>query len=140
MFRSQLNLSLRRIALITVLIGSLCSTAARAEQNFGCANYMLPLCKTWLKVAVERDRAEVEHILKTDPVQLTSSGMCAGVVVGISETLRAFQLSCPPDGVTNDQLVRMVVSQIEKHPETLHEDSLHRASKRGHDRHLVIQA
>jgi hypothetical protein len=28
----------------------------------------------------------------------------------------------PASGVTNEQLVRMVVSQIEKHPEQLHED------------------
>ncbi len=33
-----------------------------------------------------------------------------------------FELSCPPNGVTNEQLVRMVVSQIETHPEQLHED------------------
>jgi hypothetical protein len=128
MFRSQLNLSLRMIVVSVALIAPLGSTTSHAEQNFGSANYMLPLCKTWLKVAVERDRAEVEHILKTDPVRLTSSGMCAGVVVGISETLRAFQLSCPPDGVTNDQLVRLVVSQIEKHPENLHEDFIVPAS------------
>jgi len=32
------------------------------------------------------------------------------------------EASCPPDGVTNEQLVRMVVSEIEKHPDRLHED------------------
>jgi hypothetical protein len=81
---------------------------------------MLPLCKAWLKV-VERD-PEAITILRTDPIRLTTAGMCAGTVVGILEALRMFELACPPTGVTNDQLVRMVVSEIEKHPEQSHED------------------
>jgi hypothetical protein len=129
MFRSQLNLGLRWIILATALAcSSLGSTTTRAEQSVGSANYMLPLCKTWLKIAVERDKEEIANILKTDPARLTSSGMCAGMVIGILETLRVVQLSCPPDGLTNEQLVRMVVDQIEKHPENLHEDFIVPAS------------
>jgi hypothetical protein len=123
MFRYQLTLSLRGFLLIaapTASFGS--STTAPAEENLGSSNYMLPLCKTWLKIAVDRDKEEIVRILKTEPIRLTSSGMCAGVVIGIFESLRTFQLSCPPDSVTNDQLVRMVVSQIETHPEGLHKD------------------
>jgi hypothetical protein len=41
-------------------------------------------------------------------------GICAGMVVGISETLRMFGTLCPPDGVSNEQLVRIVVNQIER--------------------------
>jgi Rap1a immunity proteins len=93
-----------------------------ADQNVGSAGYMLPLCRTWLKIAIEKDRETVRDILSTEPVRLTTAGMCAGEVVGISEALRVFELSCPPDGVTSEQLVRMVVSEIEKHPERLHED------------------
>ena len=48
--------------------------------------------------------------------------MCAGEVIGIAETLRMFEISCPPEGVTNQQMVRMAVNEIEKHPERLHED------------------
>jgi hypothetical protein len=85
---------------------------AHAEQeNRGSANYMLPLCKTWLNVAVEKDRQALRQILVDDPFRLVTGGMCAGVVVGIEETLRTFELACPPDGVTNEQLVRMVVSR-----------------------------
>jgi hypothetical protein len=129
MFRTQLNLGLRWIVLVTALAcWSLSSTAIRAEQNVGSANYMLPLCKTWLKIAVEHDKEEITNILKTAPVTLTSSGMCAGMVIGILETLRVVQMSCPPDGISNEQLVRMVVSQIEKHPENLNEDFIVPAS------------
>jgi hypothetical protein len=115
--------SLRGIVVIAALIASLGSSAtARAEGRLASSNFMLPLCKTWLKITVDRDKEENLSILKTQPYRLTSAGMCAGVVIGILESLRVFQLSCPPDGVTNEQLVQMVVSQIEKHPEKLHED------------------
>jgi Rap1a immunity proteins len=95
---------------------------ASGQENLGSSNYMLPLCKTWLKIAVDHDKEEIVSILKTKPTMLTSSGVCAGVVIGIFESLRAFELSCPPNGVTNDQLVRMIVSHIERHPEKLNED------------------
>jgi hypothetical protein len=119
MFRSQLK---GGIVLAAALVGSLGSAVANADEDVSSANYMLPLCKTWLKVNVEHDRDEIKHILTTDPVQFTSSGMCAGFVIGVTETLRVAKVSCPPDGITNDQLVRMVVDQIEKYPERLHED------------------
>ena len=55
--------------------------------------------------------------------------MCAGVVVGISETLRMFELACPPELVSYEPLVRMVVAEIEKHPEQLTEDFIVLASE-----------
>jgi hypothetical protein len=123
MFRSQLSTSLPGIVVIAAIITALGSpAAARAEENLASSNFMLPLCKTWLRMTVDRDKEESARILKTEPIKLTSAGMCAGVVIGIFESLRVFQFSCPPDGVTNEQLVRMVVSEIEKHPEKLHED------------------
>jgi hypothetical protein len=98
------------------------ATSTQAEENKGSANYMLPLCKTWLKIGIDKDIEAFRNILRTDPIQLTTSGMRAGTVVGIAETLRTFELACPPKGVTNDQLVRMVISEVERHPEKLHED------------------
>ena len=71
----------------------------------------------------------IKSIFRTDAVaRLISAGMCAGVVSGILETLRMLELSCPPEGVTNDQLVRMVVAEIERHPEKMHEDFIVPAS------------
>src|SRR5436309_608706 len=106
--------TLMRRLLMVMALGLATLVQAQAEENRGSANYMLPLCKAWLKV-VERD-PEAITILRTDPIRLTTAGMCAGTVVGILEALRMFELACPPTGVTNDQLVRMVVSEIEKHP------------------------
>jgi Rap1a immunity proteins len=112
---------MRRLMVALLALAALRPAAARAEQNYGSANHMLPLCKDWLKVA-EKDIEAIKSILRREPGRLTAVGMCAGFVVGVSEALRAFELSCPPDGISNEQLVRMVVSEVEKHPELLHED------------------
>ena len=71
---------------------------------------------------VETDVEEVGSIVKMEPIRLTSSGMCAGVVIGIAETLRTLELACPPYQVSNEQLFRMVVEEIEKHPERMPEE------------------
>jgi hypothetical protein len=61
---------------------------AQAQENRGSAKYMLPFCQTWLKVAAERDLEVRGSMLKTEqPMRLTTE-MCAGLVVGVAETLR----------------------------------------------------
>jgi hypothetical protein len=120
---------MRRLVIVVLTLAMLGPPAqADAEPSYGSANYMLPLCKTWLKIAVDKDAKAFKNILPREPVQLTTAGMCAGVVIGISETLRTFKFACPPQGVTNEQLVRMVVSEIEKHPENRNEDFIVPAS------------
>lgn len=59
------------------------------------------------------------------------AGWCSGFVWGVSlaaDSWRAQAMedqSCRmPDGVTGAQLVRIVVSYLEQHPEELHEDQL----------------
>jgi hypothetical protein len=50
----------------------------QAQENRGSANYMLPFCQTWLKVAVERDPEVVGSIFKTEePIRLTHLQECA---------------------------------------------------------------
>jgi hypothetical protein len=96
---------------------------AQAQENRGSAKYMLPFCQTWLKVAAARDVEVVGSILKTEePIRVMTSGMCAGVVVGVAETLRTVELACPPEHVSYEPLVRTVIAEIEKHPEQLGED------------------
>jgi hypothetical protein len=95
---------------------------ARAEENLGSAENMAPLCKAWLKLTIDRDFDAIKNTMKIEPMRFTTSGMCAGEVIGIMEAMRAFELSCPPDGVSNEQLVRMVIGEIDKHPERLNED------------------
>jgi hypothetical protein len=69
-------------------------------------------------------------LLKTEePIRLTTSGMCAGLVVGVAKTLRIVELACPPEHVSDEPLVRMVVAEIETHPEQLGEDFIVLASE-----------
>jgi hypothetical protein len=119
----------RVIIFVFLLTVAASGRQAHAEQeNRGSANYMLPLGKAWLTVAVEKDRQALRQTLVDDPFRLVTGGMCAGIVVGIEEALRTFELACPPDGITNEQLVRMVVNEIERHPEKMHEDFIVPAS------------
>ena len=119
---------MRRL-IIKVLMLAVLAPAAQAEQNFSSANVVLPLCKTWLKTAIDNDVEAIRDVVKTEPIQLATAGMCAGFVVGIAETLRSLRLSCPPDRVTNEVLVRMVVSEFEKRPERLGENFIVPASE-----------
>ena len=120
---------MKRLTLvITFVLVTLCQ--AQAQENRGSANYMLPFCQTWLKLAAERDPEVRGSILKTEePIRLTTSGMCAGLVVGVAETLRVVELVCPPEHVSDEPLVRMVIAEIEKHPEQLEEDFIVLASE-----------
>ena len=111
----------RLMLVITFVLVTLCQ--GQAQENRGSANYMLPFCKTWLKVTVERDPEVVESILKTEePIRVMTSGMCAGVGGAVAETLRMVELACPPEHVSDEPLVRTVIAEIEKHPEQLGED------------------
>ena len=120
---------MKRLTLvITFVLVTLCQ--AQAQEDRSSANYMLPFCQTWLKVAVARDPEAVGSILKREePIRLTSSGKCAGLVVGIAETLRMVELACPPEHVSDEPLIRMVIAEIEKHPEQLGEDFIVLASE-----------
>jgi hypothetical protein len=118
----------RLMLVITFVLVMLCQ--GQAQENRGSANYMLPFCQTWLKVAVERDPEVVGSIFKTEePIRRPPPGMCAGLVVGVAETLRMVELACPPEHVSDEPLVRMVIAEIEKHPEQLGEDFIVLASE-----------
>ena len=118
----------RLMLVITFVLVTLCQ--GQAQENRGNANYMLPFCQTWLKIAAERDLEVRGSILKTEqPIRLTTAGMCAGLVVGVAETLRVVEVVCPPEHVSDEPLVRMVIAEIEKHPEQLGEDFIVLASE-----------
>jgi hypothetical protein len=90
----------RPMLVITFVLATLCQ--GQAQEDRGSANYMLPSCQTWLKVTVERDPEVVESILKTEePIRVMTSGMCAGVVGGVAETLRMVELACLPEHVSD---------------------------------------
>jgi hypothetical protein len=64
----------------------------------------------------------VERFRKTEPERIVHSSTCFGFVRGVAKTLQALHLMCPPENATAYQLVRMVIDEIEKPPEMMHED------------------
>jgi hypothetical protein len=74
---------MRRLMVMVLVLAALRPAAAYAEQERGSANYMLPLCRAWLKI-VDKDAEAIKDLLRTDAVvRLTAAGMCAGVVIGV---------------------------------------------------------
>jgi hypothetical protein len=63
------------ISVITLVLFSF--GQAHAQRNYGSANYVLPLCKTWLKVVVETDVDEVGSIVEMEPGQRLNTGAVA---------------------------------------------------------------
>jgi hypothetical protein len=115
------------VALATIAAVVLMGRPAQTQEGQGSGNYMLPLCKTWLRMA-SHDFASVKEELKTGdaspggiPMYMIKAGMCAGVVIGISEMLNGSE-ACILTEVNNEQLVRVVVASIEKDPAHMHEN------------------
>jgi Rap1a immunity proteins len=104
-----------------VLITLISESQGQTEENRGSAGYALPLCKTWLDFA-EKEPETVQKMGRTEPVRLTAAGVCVGFVIGVLEALRSAKLSCPPRDISNPQLVRTVLSEIEKHPKQMQQD------------------
>lgn len=93
----------RRRGLILLLTATIPGLAQPARLT---AEIMLPACHAWLA--------------GTDTA---NAGTCAGFVVGVADALVAQGLICVPSGrVSHAQLVKMVIAEIEAHPELLHQD------------------
>jgi hypothetical protein len=87
------------------IFGLVSLSARAADNNYNSANEFLPGCQEL-----------IAH-------QLTfASGRCVGVIHGLAVLGQMSGLLCPPDGVTREQYVRIVVKFIESQPETMHED------------------
>jgi hypothetical protein len=113
---------MRRLAMAAFVLATLTSASqGQMEENRGNAAYLLPLCKTWLDF-VENEAETIRNMGRTEPVRLTGAGVCVGFVVGVLETLRSTKLSCPPQDISNPQLVRTVLGEIEKHPDWMQRD------------------
>jgi hypothetical protein len=111
-------------ALATIAAVILTGGTALAQDRTNSGNYMLPFCKTWLRMQ-SGDMATITNELSTGsaraggvPLQMVQAGMCAGEVIGIAATLSA----CIPKEVTKEQLVRVVVDSAEKNPANMQED------------------
>jgi Rap1a immunity proteins len=108
-----------------VLVATAVATRpVKAQENTGSANYMVPLCKTWLRM-LSRDASVINDEINTGnsepggvPIYFIKAGMCAGEVIGISQM---FPDTCVPKTVTYEQLVSVVVAGIEKSPKQMNE-------------------
>lgn len=114
---------MRRLAMIValVLIALTWADQGYAEEDRGSAGYLVALCKTYLDL-VENKAETLQNLGRLEPARLTAAGVCVGFVVGVLETLRSVNLSCVPKDISNVQLVRTVLNEIENHPERMRQD------------------
>jgi hypothetical protein len=111
------------VAAFATVVGS-----AQAQEDRSSANYMLPYCKSWLRMASSNPEAVKNEIrsAKATPggvvMHFMLAGMCAGEMVGISTLLLGGSgdvKACIPLEISNEQLVHVVVSEVEKNHRTL---------------------
>ena len=94
----------RRLAVAILLLAL---TVPASAQDRNSANYLLPGCKSWLD--------SEKKLLAPD------EAFCVGFVVGLGYGVGGNHF-CPPQGVTNNQVVAVVVKYIEARAERMHED------------------
>jgi hypothetical protein len=108
-----------RVATLALTLALLATASyGQTEENRGSADYLVPLCRAWLDF-VESDRDALLNPAGPEPVRLVAAGVCVGAVFGVLETLRSLKLVCPHKDITNPELVRAMLSEIEKHPEQM---------------------
>jgi hypothetical protein len=90
----------------------------QAAERAGSAGEMLSACNDWVKL--DEHDADTARALLYDPVRAMHAGECVGAVMGISTTLLRLKFLCAPTDVSTSQLMRMVVSDMEQHPDQLH--------------------
>jgi hypothetical protein len=127
------NNAMRTILAVLVATAMLAMSVA-AQEDTGSGNVMLPLCRSWLRIHsgdAEAVTSEIGHDVGEALKRFEKAGICAGFVRGVSEMLRTLNEPpptpgmpqvCIPTNATNDQLVRVVVSFSERHPEMTNED------------------
>ena len=113
-----------RMTKLAVLLSATILTASpvSAQENTASGNFMLPLCKTWLRIHsgnVETVKGEIGREVGDAISRFEKAGFCAGYVIGIAKMLTD---ACIPQEVTNEQLIRVVVDTTERRPATMHED------------------
>ena len=105
MFRSQLNPGLRGIVLIAALM---LNGGAALAKGVDSADYVMPGCRAFLVTGSNKE--------------LGRKPFCVGLIGLISGIAHMSKDICAPDGVTQEQAVRVVVQYIDSRPERMHED------------------
>lgn len=108
-----MKIGLKAVAL-AALLGS--GAAMAAESRFD-GNELLQQCQSYIKL-VDGEKTN----------DFFSAGVCAGFIQGVSSTVYFYSEEvkkdlrfCKPDGVTNAQLVRIVVKYLKDNPKDLNE-------------------
>jgi hypothetical protein len=80
------------------------------EEDLSSANAIMPGCRSFLE---EKPTSGGRERFKEQK--------CLGIILGLVDAADLQQPSpfCVPDGVTSGQMVRVVVSYIDRHPETM---------------------
>jgi hypothetical protein len=86
--------------------------SAVAEVDMNSANYQLPHC---------RDYQAIGNAPIPDYVRLYAAALCGGQIKGIAISLHLTGQICEPDGVTNGQVLSVVMTYIDRTPERQHE-------------------
>ncbi len=111
-----------RVATLALTLTMLATASqGQTEESRGSADYLVLLCRSWLDF-VESDGDTLQTMGRVEQVRLAAAGVCVGAVFGVLESLRSIKLVCPPTDITNPELVRTMLSEIEKHPERMKED------------------
>jgi Rap1a immunity proteins len=107
--------------IVLMLLAFASADRGNAEEDRGSASYLVALCKTYLDL-VDKEADTLQNMGRTESARLTAAGVCVGFIVGVLETLRSVNLSCIPKNVSNVQLIRTVLKEIEDHPEQARQD------------------
>jgi|SRR5262245_40180850 len=94
------------IAAAVALLAQQGSAAAQSGQNVNSANYVMPGCRDFVN-GIERD--------------LLRTGLCAGIVRPMLSFGPTKFGICPPNRVTFEQAVRVVIAYVDQRPARTHE-------------------
>jgi hypothetical protein len=98
----------RMKALVVVILLAL--TMPASAEDTDSANLILPQCKGFL----------VRESSTPPPSEVFRQGVCAGFVAGLGYGVGGRD-ACPPNGVTRNQAVAVVIKYIEARPERMNE-------------------
>jgi hypothetical protein len=107
-----LVLAMLGVLAATVLVGD---ADAQGAYESTSANDVVPMCKKYLTPRVGEDTLRTAW----------GQGVCHGIISSqlyVGESLPPHLSSCPPNGVTIGQTVRVVLAYIERRPQRMHEN------------------
>jgi hypothetical protein len=82
---------MRRLAMVALVLTTFTATSyGQTEENRASANYLVPLCKTWLDFA-DKDSDTLQNMGRTEPVRLAAAGVCVGAILQMTVSYAGLQ-------------------------------------------------